>query len=364
MIWGGQITPKKTLIIYETIAYNNILVFLFSCASVFLLYNAKISRFMLLPLSLLLLMCIYLPGANQYGFEKLINFGFPFLFGSILAAYIIESGSKVLFYKYFLGFIILITILSLIYKLNFGLFNRQTSFGLNGPIVFGRLMGLGIIISIFTDIRWKKTVWGLLGFGLFLSMSKGPIISMFVVCVIIHLTSSNTKFRIRKYILPIAALFVLIFLFNNLDFSGENRILLLLYRLKSGDFELSDFGSRVSLYFSTISYLKNNYLGCGLGCWSNVEQINSLGFFYPHNLILEVYTELGFFVGTVFIIYSQLYLISKDKVIFYLGSFITLSAMFSGDLVDSRYLVIISTMSLYMKLNGYNHDIETAIVKR
>ena len=84
---------------------------------------------------------------------------------------------------------------------------------------------------------------------------------------------------------------------------------------------------------------------------------------YPHNLVLEVLSELGFIGGILFLLvlckvlyftYFRMvfYSFSKDSfypLLFYLQLFLIFTALFSGDLNDSRLLFVILAMSLIHK---------------
>ncbi|WP_410913694.1 O-antigen ligase family protein, partial [Pseudomonas sp. SIMBA_068] len=63
-------------------------------------------------------------------------------------------------------------------------------------------------------------------------------------------------------------------------------------------------GSRLELYLDTLRIISQNlWGGVGLGNWQYYNQSN---FIYPHNLILEILSELGVLLGGGVLIYILL----------------------------------------------------------
>ena len=118
-------------------------------------------------------------------------------------------------------------------------------------------------------------------------------------------------------------------------------------------------------------------LGVGLGNWqiyiNKINPTHLLKHEYPHNLVLEIFTELGIFSGLLFLFliiyilfynYKKMYLYkgydhSFYPLLFYLQLYLVINSFFSGSLNDSRLLFVIMALSLIelpLTLNRNNND--------
>ncbi|MBT6169769.1 MAG: O-antigen ligase family protein, partial [Flavobacteriaceae bacterium] len=105
-------------------------------------------------------------------------------------------------------------------------------------------------------------------------------------------------------------------------------------------------------------------LGVGLGNWqvyaNKIKPTHLLKHQYPHNLVLEIFAELGIISGILFLIlllkilfynYKKMYLNKNNEhsfypLLFYLQLYLMSNSFFSGSLNDSRLLFVVMAMSL------------------
>ena len=120
------------------------------------------------------------------------------------------------------------------------------------------------------------------------------------------------------------------------------------------------------MVFASRSFdLMSHYpLGVGLGNWqvyaNKIKPTHLLKHQYPHNLVLEIFTELGIISGILFLIlllkilfynYKKMYLNKNNEhsfypLLFYLQLYLISNSFFSGSLNDSRLLFVVMAMSL------------------
>jgi len=163
--------------------------------------------------------------------------------------------------------------------------------------------------------------------------------------------------------LPILVLFIsigLIFITTNfkksvLDVGKTERLITKDSRSKN---------ARLVFIYRSFDLMKVYPLGVGLGNWqiyaNKYDATHLLKHQYPHNLILEIFVELGFITGALFIILLLKVLFFSYKrmlkynhqgntfypLLFYLKFYLILNSFFSGSLVDSRFLFVIMAMIL------------------
>ena len=122
--------------------------------------------------------------------------------------------------------------------------------------------------------------------------------------------------------------------------------------------------ARLVFIYRSFDLIKVYPLGVGLGNWqtyaNKFDAKHLLKHQYPHNLILEIFVELGLVTGILFlIVLIKLIFFSYNRMqkyntlqntffplLFYLQFYLILNSFFSGSLVDSRLLFVIMAMIL------------------
>ena len=88
--------------------------------------------------------------------------------------------------------------------------------------------------------------------------------------------------------------------------------------------------------------------------------------FYPHNIFLEIFCELGIFVGFIFIVYVIILFIQSFrlfinhnnellKLLFYIFAYLLFNSMISGDFSDARLLFVVMSVLSVKELKYVNN---------
>ncbi|WP_369335030.1 O-antigen ligase family protein [Halorubrum sp. F4] len=233
------------------------------------------------------------------------------------------------------------------------------------------LLGIGFILSFhYTLMNRKKIKKALIYsfltmfFILMLSSSggRGPFISSIIANVLLLITVFiSNKTNIKKLVQIIVSFFSIIltsgFIFSYLGVVPRTieRILITID---------SPLESRLMYYPTAIRSIINNPLfGIGFGGWPSVwDQVHD----HPHNLLLEVTTELGLaglFLFTLVIVYPLSYFRpvidiqnSKKTIIILLLVYLFIWRMVSGDLTSDRFLFTFIGLLIYPSIRHCQAD--------
>ena len=303
------------------------------------------------------MLCLYFD-YDTFGFEKYFNFIFIVIPLVIIVIETFKYNDVRIFFKILLGFIIVLSLIGLLVVLNSS--DRLSVLG-GGPIVFARWMNIGLIILFFikqSSINKKSIL--LMLFFLVLSLaagSRGPVFSLAITfAVYFFLNFQKVFLRVLFFSFLIASIAF---------FSGINTSILGIgktERLVTKD----NRSKNARMVFASRSFdLMSHYpLGVGLGNWqvyaNKIKPTHLLKHQYPHNLVLEIFAELGIISGILFLIllikilvynYKKMYLNKNNEhsfypLLFYLQLYLISNSFFSGSLNDSRLLFVVMAMSL------------------
>lgn len=232
--------------------------------------------------------------------------------GAFLATAIVAPMTSLYFVKYgqarfrmaFIKTALVILAVTVLYKLTFGFFDRGVRFFINGPIVFGWLMGFAAITSIWLYLNkegGKKNLFIALLFLIAVAWteSKGPFIASFAAISFLVLVKMRHR---RAFItLVIIASGVLIFV-KNVPESALYRFQEINHIMNRTIFS-SDSGSigiRQRMWSDAVDvFNKNPVFGVGVGNW---QFHSDFGYYvYPHNMLIELASETGILgAGVVF----------------------------------------------------------------
>lgn len=241
-------------------------------------------------------------------------------------------------YTYVAFAILLITIA---YKLNYGFLDRQVRFFINGPIVFGWLMAVAMILSL--SVKGTPTYKKALLSASFLaaiiwSESKGPLLAAIFSILLYGYQRSIIKTIVFVPLIATLAIY----------FSAELGVFQraqALVRLVTGSLSDVDTGSviaRQSMIHQTVDLiLANPVLGVGLGDWSTKIRIPvGTGFaLYPHNLLLELFAETGLLRGSLIITALWAIAAKASRRFLPVIAVVIVASMFSGDLAYGRFIL-------------------------
>ena len=222
--------------------------------------------------------------------------------------------------------------------------DRMAIFG-GGPIVFARWIGIFLILSLhFFKNIFIKIILILLSFLLIIKTgSRGPFI--FLIIALSYATIKKVKFlKLIPIVIFIST--TIYFLISTVqELLGPRLISLFSLEL----IESSSVVGRIERWRLAIEVFFNNPFGVGLGNYVPVSKlIEPNDFFlaeYPHNLFLELMSELGF-IGLVLSLIiitiiikninnNSLPIFQKQIIIFTM-----LNCMVSGDIMDARFLLL------------------------
>tara|TARA_B110000211_G_scaffold71759_1_gene83187 strand:- start:1823 stop:3010 length:1188 start_codon:yes stop_codon:yes gene_type:complete len=313
--------------------------------------------FLLIIIILPPMLCLYFD-YDTFGFEKYFNFIFIVIPLVIIVIETFKYNDVRIFFKILLGFIIVLSLIGLLVVLNSS--DRLSVLG-GGPIVFARWMNIGLIILFFikqSSINKKSILLMLFFFVLSLAAgSRGPVLSLAITfAVYFFLNFQKVFLRVLFFSFLIASIAF---------FSGINTSILGIgktERLVTKD----NRSKNARMVFASRSFdLMSHYpLGVGLGNWqvyaNKIKPTHLLKHQYPHNLVLEIFAELGIISGILFLIlllkilfynYKKMYLNKNNEhsfypLLFYLQFYLIINSFFSGSLNDSRLLFVVMAMSL------------------
>ena len=303
--------------------------------------------------SILLLGSIFWSLNADYGLYKYSN-----LIASSLVAIVFFIGSIRLvgvdaFLRQLTFFLLVLLAGAVVYKLQFGFFQRQVPYLLNGPIVFARLMGLGALAALFSlKGFWRVIVCLAFFLAVAWTGSKGPLLALVAVSGWAIWNSSRGAQRLAFVCIVtcVMAVFVGLLTYAAIEL-GSSRLFVILDIFTWDRSALGNNTSasvRLLAYINTFDLIVQNPIGVGLGAWSLNVSAN-LGLDYPHNLFLEVFSESGLlpgFLGLVpFLCFAFLPGVMSIKCI---ALFFLLAQQVSGDLLDARYLLAFSVLCCWL----------------
>ena len=352
IVTGSVFYEDRLSIINGYLSANTLLYFfsiLFTLAQIKHYKRCFVAGVCLLFLTILLL-SFFLFG-HYLDLTKLVNYTLiGFLGGSILSMSIGANCERSI-HIVTIYFMVVLFFLALLWKMKFGFWDRSVSYFMNGPIVFGKHMCIGLILA-FTLQGFKQTNSGklvciLFAFGVFWSMSKGPILALLLTGGVLFIRKMTPK----SIILGASLLFVFYYsspyILEYMETLGTPfaRLIEGFSALVSGDYDrgsaaYGSVGARIALYSSAIDLFRLYPVhGIGIGEWAS--QIANSGT-YPHNFYLEILAEsgaLGFICIAMPV--SMFFFNFRDRY-FYVPLFLMLAQQFSGDLADARWILVFS----------------------
>jgi len=272
----------------------------------------------------------------------------------LMISYGIEKEGEETFFKNFIKVAACVLLCTVIYKINYGVFDRDVRFFLNGPIVFSWLMCFSAICVMYFLINGGFSDKYLILFFVFVgaaiwSASKGPLIALMVVLAkLFYDAKFNSKTR-KYFIILLGSLILLLilsplYLFHRL--SGVTRLM-------NTDDRVEDYGSigiRYEMWASAWSIFKDNPLfGVGPTNWKLHSEFGDL--LYPHNIALEILSEIGV-VGTMLAFMTIVFIWIRTTALGKLSIlFFVICSSFSGDISYLRMILGFSVgMAVYKDL--------------
>lgn len=285
---------------------------------------------------------------NIYGLYSLSNLFLSYSLSSILICESLHRLGERRHATVLVAILTTLLFLAILWKIRFGLFNREVLFFLNGPIVFSRLMGAGLILTWLTLEGKKKYVLALLFLaGVVWTESKGPLMAL-ILTAGIGMILGKHKLSM-KYILPVLFVVMAVIVITVFeDFFSQLPVFERYFKTidPNSSFAQGSWGTRIDRYIVSFDIIAAHpFTGVGLGNWASATGY-PLGS-YPHNLFLEVFSEMGIFIGTLFLLpyVVTLPLRYRYSSYYYVMVFFLFASQVSGDLLDSRYVLVFATLT-------------------
>lgn len=301
-------------------------------------------------LYLYMLIWSFIPLQFDYGIQKaFLGLFVPlFVFGFIYR----KNWAEAELLRYFTFSVFIISMIAIVYKIRYGLFVRSVPFGLLGPIPFGWVNGMALLALA---LRKDKKTWDFLLMIFFFLMliwngSKGPLVAFFIVALPFYKRVLGDKWstKIIVFGLLIGAYF---FIQTYGDEIRSVRMIKAYVEDPQGYSEgvgSGSIGARENLIGNTFMLIEENpFLGVGFGGWA--DQINTK-FKYPHNVYLELWSEMGLMGLTLFI--GLLFTLRYRSIFGYIGIFGLICLSFSGDISYFRYAFFPLLISTFIIKNN------------
>lgn len=274
-------------------------------------------------------------------YERL-NGGLASTFIIIIMGYVyFKNFSDVHFKNAFIKFATFILITTIFYKLANGFFDRSERFFLNGPIVFGWLMGYCAIL-IFDSILRERLNIRLLAFFFvfFLSViwtgSKGPLLAMFVAIVFLVMCRMGRS-RTYKNIIPMLLSMTCILFALPESFTSRFSALFRIFSAQSDQRDYGSIGIREKMWSESWEiFFSNPIWGVGVGNWQFFTPLGD--YRYPHNMVAELAAETGvvgvsLFLSLICILFIFSSTLMRSTILFFV-----ICTSFSGDFQYARFI--------------------------
>jgi O-antigen ligase len=309
-----------------------------------------------------LLISLYWSRSPEYGANKLIGFALLSLYPIVLVSAVGVNVPRLAASFSLLAAILLVSAIAGISPgalVTSGV--RFAAFG-GGPNVFARFMAFGAISSHFSSRRTIRILWSaVLTAGAVLSQSRGAVLALACTYVVMHIDELR---RMPRRAIAAVLVGILILWTAWAKLPTDYRDLLIL-RFSSITRDMpggSAIHARAGVAIEAIEAIASRpMLGWGLGSFDALSVLR-----YPHNLVLEVLSECGLVLGTLILMpiagafldclssgtHRQLW--SGPQ--FYWFLFALMSAQFSGDIVDSRFVYFFAALAMLSPVRGVAKD--------
>ena len=306
--------------------------------------------------------------SESYFVEKILYLWLA-IFSFILPSVILNKNEDLIIFFKVLKIILVCSILFLLYLLLSGqwsLFILKQDKTLNIPnyLSIGNFIVVYIIYN-FNKVNITNVIFYITAIIILLLLSgRGPVLGLVFVSLIYLIRNNKNKFKIVFKVLPV--LFILFIILNSLDDSDEivNTVNRFSGLLENGN------NVRNNQFIQALTILGDNlFFGVGIGGYG----LASAGldeFWHPHNIILEILSESGIFISSIFLFFVfKIFIINtiniklNDEVyiIYLIALYLFIQSMKSGGIPDMRVTFFwLGLMTLCIKkqkiLKSDNYD--------
>lgn len=247
---------------------------------------------------------------------------------------------------------------AVVMKLQTGFWARHNPYFMHGPIVFGRLMAIGLILNLLSPLLRGKMAWILnivFLFGIIWSLSKGPILAIALTGLVYLIPNVLIFFRMRNIIFLLLLIGICSYLISVYGVPPQlARVMVIIDLLLGREVKLDISGStgiRYDMLKASVNMIAvAPGIGVGMGGWGEHYLGGATKFTYPHNLFFELFSELGILSGLIFSVFLTLPLLYFRDPFFYLFLFLFFAQQTSGDVGDGRFLCFATFIVLFRNL--------------
>jgi len=249
-------------------------------------------------------------------------------------------------------FLALDLLAAIAYKALFGFFDRQVLFFLNGPIVFGRVMSIGLILSLYVYRGPVRIIAAIAFYAAILwTESKGPILAATLALLALAWLSSGRRGKLIVLFICFAVVMTVVAIAQYYQISTRDigRLAVLLNVL-SGDTTLpmliAEDTGRTNLWSKTVDIIFAHPFGVGLGGWAHYAR-TAYATPYPHNLFLELWSEGGIVLGTLACIPLLLFFAVRRNIFWFVALCLFLAQLVSGNIGDARQMYVFALLAIF-----------------
>ena len=306
--------------------------------------------------------------SDSYYIEKILYLWLA-IFSFILPSVIFNKNKDLVIFFKLLKIILVCSILFLLYLLLSGqwsLFILKQDDTLNIPnyLSIGNFIVVYIIYN-FNKVKKTNIIFYISAIIILVLLSgRGPVLGLIFVWFIYLIRNNKNKFKIVFKVLPVV--FILFVILNSLGDSDElvntaNRF--------SGLLE-NDNNQRSNQFTQALTILGDNlFFGVGIGGYG-VASAGLDELWHPHNIILEILSESGVFISSIFLFFIfKIFIINtiniklndEGYIISLIALYLFIQSMKSGGIPDMRVTFFwLGLMTLCIKkqkiLKSDNYD--------
>lgn len=239
---------------------------------------------------------------------------------------------------------------ALVYKARYGFLNRNVNFLMNGPIVFARMMGIAALAAAYVyrgAWRWIAV----LGFAaaVLWTQSKGPLLALFVAgggVAVLQLRGGRRALVIGSLVAIVAGVLLASQWLEQFPFLSRFFLAASVMQQGTADANYGSIGARVEMVDQSLRLIFTEPFGAGLGSWA--IRTGNVWAEYPHNFFLEILGEGGLLLGGLSALAFFLFVGTPSAVLASFCWFLAISQQFSGDLLDARFWLALSTLAFML----------------
>lgn len=259
----------------------------------------------------------------------------PLLY-AILFGNIYQKIGEEKFLRYYIYVALLFFVLTVIYKIQLGLFDRSVRYFLNGPIVFGWMSAISVLITLrYNQIRFAKSNYFLMGvflFGVVWSLSKGPLLVL-ITCLMIFNSSRLLKIG---FVFCVPLIVSYRFFLSGFDFKHNRTVDFFLSLFSDTGWQFIQSQERFKMLEYSSQLLDGNYL-TGIG----VSGFEYKTFYYPHNFIFNILMDGGLILFFPFMLLTSYIYLKTNRLGKHLLMFGMGALLFSGNTTYLRFIFLL-----------------------